>query len=535
MRPGSEHPRVGGEDPYAVRQHEELDGTPPRRRGGLLAQLEEVDRERNIPASAGRTGPTSSDGSKSPEHPRVGGEDRQGNETPRSRSEHPRVGGEERGLSLCRSVDGGTSPRRWGGRPACSGQGLPDRNTPASARRTRASTAEPGSSSEHPRVGGEGCLLPLEWLLGDGSPPLRWRRPSQRARPATPRRGTLALARKAARPRVRCTWWMEHLRVGGEDEREQAKQFAAYGAPPRRWGGPDFDSACGGGKRNTPATAGRTRGRPSSCRRTAEHPRVGGEDAPRSAAGSSGSGAPPRRRGGRPGRLDREGRGRNTPASAGRTVLVGAQASGSTGTPPRRRGGLRRLTYHDRSVRTARSTPASAGRATPLNAPKGRPPEHPRVGGEEGHVVRAPSWDCGTPPRRRGGQLGFPGNLPGDRSTPALAGRTCTTKGTEMTGAEHPRVGGEDGTVTATTNVMGGTPPRRRGGPPVPAHLHSHRRNTPASAGRTGRDRPRLLPPPEHPRVGGEDDIPAPHDGEVRGTPPRRREGHRDGPAGHRR
>src|SRR5690606_30021942 len=53
--PAAEHPRVGGEDYAPARTTCSLIGTPPRRRGGLLAEAGEALADRNTPASAGRT------------------------------------------------------------------------------------------------------------------------------------------------------------------------------------------------------------------------------------------------------------------------------------------------------------------------------------------------------------------------------------------------------------------------------------------------------------------------------------------------
>src|SRR5690606_8611484 len=138
-------------------------------------------------------------------------------------------------------------------------------------------------------------------------------------------------------------------------------EIAARGTPPRRRGGPRLEGRLDRGVRNTPASAGRTSRTLSAPRRPAEHPRVGGEDETTYQASRGGYGTPPRRRGGRR-RSAVRGRGRrNTPASAGRTVTgrksplsiaehprvggedadkVGSLLTG-LGTPPRRRGGRR--------------------------------------------------------------------------------------------------------------------------------------------------------------------------------------------------
>ncbi len=152
-RPATEHPRVGGE--HDVGDHGLLNvrGTPPRRRGGRGQRPGLVVGLRNTPASAGRTSPTPSTSSGTPEHPRVGGEDRQR-----------------------RSVDilaTGTPPRRRGGRRAHGFPRHEQRNTSASAGRTSTRTSARSASSEHPRVGGEDASIRMKASTTAGTPPRR--------------------------------------------------------------------------------------------------------------------------------------------------------------------------------------------------------------------------------------------------------------------------------------------------------------------------------------------------------------------------
>ncbi len=79
----SEHPRVGGEDSVAMYSSHRWSGTPPHRRGGPPSDARQLPVVRNTPASAGRTSPTRSTSTRSSEHPRVGGED--GHATPEFR------------------------------------------------------------------------------------------------------------------------------------------------------------------------------------------------------------------------------------------------------------------------------------------------------------------------------------------------------------------------------------------------------------------------------------------------------------------
>src|SRR5690606_10336593 len=119
--------------------------------------------------------------------------------------------------------------------------------------------------------------------------------------------------------------------------------------------------------------------------------------------------------------------------------------------------------------------------------------------------IRRPS--CGTPPRRRGGRSHRDLVRGVRRNTPASAGRTTATRTDRRCRTEHPRVGGEDGGGHHRVVEDDGTPPRRRGGPGNVLPRTPVVRNTPASAGRTRRPRPHRPGPPEHPRVGGEDQM----------------------------
>ncbi len=235
--------------------------------------------------------------------------------------------------------------------------------------------------------------------------------------------------------------------------------------------------------RNTPASAGRTPARPSVVRELSEHPRVGGEDHDRY----------------------------STPATR-------------CGTPPRRRGGpYRRHTSHP----DHRNTPASAGKTCSSSRSRRAAAEHPRVGGEDASPPSRPDSCRGTPPRRRGGRLRPGEPRPGRRNTPASAGRTARRPRRSTRSSEHPRVGGEDTTQSSVSACRTGTPPRRRGGQLGAEGLRDVARNTPASAGRTGPHAIRCVLEWEHPRVGGEDTHRRARRAACRGTPPRRRGGRR--------
>ncbi len=315
----TEHPRVGGKDCFWYAAKRAASGTPPRRREGHQAgHLVEV-RQRNTPASAGRTCGTPRPSTRSTEHPRVGGKD----SARTSATSSPR----------------GTPPRRREGLDLRGPGGVAVRNTPASAGRTLTPTHRPEKRTEHPRVGGKDGAPDTPGGLRCGTPPRR-------------REGL-------AQPVLDLCVRLEHPRVGGKDPTMEESDPRRTGTPPRRREGREPDEETAEDLRNTPASAGRTAGPGRRAPASPEHPRVGGKDAPPLRVFISGCGTPPRRREG-PGRAfpGPPGR-RNTPASAGRTASVRQPVGQATehprvggkdahslpvdpdtiGTPPRRREG----------------------------------------------------------------------------------------------------------------------------------------------------------------------------------------------------
>ena len=318
---------------------------------------------------------------------------------------------------------------------------------------------------------------------------------------------------------------------------------ADTGAPPRARGGRLQHHPGPRRPGSTPASAGRTRRRPSSQRSGPEHPRERGEDMARKRMISPDFGAPPRARGGRSA-LAHLGRcAGSTPASAGRTrpsqaparcssehprergedVGVSCSGTGSAGAPPRARGGP--AIGHGRPSPT-RSTPASAGRTThPAPAPTCRA-EHPRERGEDESAANL-EWLCrGAPPRARGGRSGIRTARSTDGSTPASAGRTARGTRTGSSIREHPRERGEDRIRGRSDVAREGAPPRARGGRGRGPLRQGWLGSTPASAGRTRTSRLAQPGRAEHPRERGEDWMLVGVLIALVGAPPRARGGH---------
>ncbi len=273
----------------------------------------------------------------------------------------------------------------------------------------------------------------------------------------------------------------EHPRVRGEEWRAQAAPRAAAGTPPRARGGgaPALHAARHRG--NTPACAGRSGSRSMTGLGSREHPRVRGEEAGKSAHLKALAGTPPRARGGD--HLDGQLRdpGGNTPACAGR------RRSGRCGRPGSR--------------------------------------EHPRVRGEEIASAIARHACAGTPPRARGGGGVAGGVRPTAGNTPACAGRSPRLRRGCRPAREHPRVRGEETVGSSMGAVRVGTPPRARGGGLAHRRAPARPGNTPACAGRRSAWSSWPRPCWEHPRVRGEELAPSVVEVDRMGTPPRARGG----------
>ncbi len=253
------------------------------------------------------------------------------------------------------------------------------------------------------------------------------------------------------------------------------------GTPPHQRGGPLEQGECPAHGRNTPASAGRTIGFAVLPEPLTEHPRIGGEDLLTALAGIIYLGTPPHRRGGQSGSPYCPSRSRNTPASAGRTC-----------------------------------SPRWPGSSTS---------EHPRIGGEDRRAAAFLSSMRGTPPHRRGGRRGVRALDHLHRNTPASAGRTCSPRWPGSSTSEPPRIGGEDDAASGPWITSNGTPPHRQGGRSRHLQRHRNHRNTPASAGRTGVSLVVSMQRAEHPRIGGEDAGSSGASSAPGGTPPHRRGG----------
>ena len=252
-----------------------------------------------------------------------------------------------------------------------------------------------------------------------------------------------------------------HPRVGGEDAYVGSLPYCDVDSPPRGRGRQRRHHGERRRRRLTPAWAGKTALAGHRSGGASTHPRVGGEDGGVRAWGVSTGDSPPRGRGRRFAACESVGAPRLTPAWAGKTRH-----------DPRRRG---------------------------------IQPTHPRVGGEDRFTSQPDAIHDDSPPRGRGRPPGARRRPRGGRLTPAWAGKTCCTTCRRRAPTTHPRVGGEDRNTTGGSTLCSDSPPRGRGRRHPPVRAPPGDRLTPAWAGKTRTPPRRAWVPATHPRVGGED------------------------------
>ena len=393
------HPRVCGENMISTKGTARSEGSSPRVRGKPCSRTCRPRRARLIPACAGKTGG----------RPRR----RAG------RAAHPRVCGENLYEKYPDSAYSGSSPRVRGKREgACSNlsrAGL----IPACAGKTGASSTRGRLCPAHPRVCGENPTVQAGKTVTAGSSP-RVRGKQERVhRPLVPPRLIPACAGKTRTTSRTVVWSTAHPRVCGENALVEASPLAPIGSSPRVRGKQRRRENGGSDTGLIPACAGKTcRGSRFSRARTA-HPRVCGENA--------------------------------------LTVPIALLAGGSS---PRVRG---KPPEAGEAVYAWRLIPACAGKTDGATCSSTPTPAHPRVCGENLQQSQGAVESVGSSPRVRGK---LPRLLPGDaprRLIPACAGKTGALPPGGPPLRAHPRVCGENVTITEPTVGPVGSSPRVRG------------------------------------------------------------------------
>ena len=171
------------------------------------------------------------------------------------------------------------------------------------------------------------------------------------------------------------------------------------------------------------------------------------------------------------------------------------------GSPPRGRG---KVDGPPAQVGRGRITPAQAGRSPYFLYGKKDYKDHPRIGGEKAELTAAVISAMGSPPRRRGKGYREFGIDISDRITPAQAGKSVAPRQKRSALWDHPRVGGEKKGVRHWWALPRGSPPRWRGKATFSGRSDPGVGITPAWAGKSRIDKLEWIPVKDHPRVGGE-------------------------------
>ena len=209
-----------------------------------------------------------------------------------------------------------------------------------------------------------------------------------------------AYAGKTCVVRVQRISWSEHPRVCGENSEDRPSVAACHGTSPRMRGKPATKIGVEIVVRNIPAYAGKTCAKESRPHRSAEHPRVCGENL--------------------------------TPHSLWYHCC---------GTSPRMRG---KLGLFIPAFDYRRNIPAYAGKTTTTTWATTTGKEHPRVCGENYCWYGFSFTTSGTSPRMRGKRNACHKQVEAQRNIPAYAGKTFSRYREVECGAEHPRVCGEN-------------------------------------------------------------------------------------------
>ena len=149
--------------------------------------------------------------------------------------------------------------------------------------------------------------------------------------------------------------------------------------------------------------------------------------------------------------------------------------------------------------------------------------DHPRVGGEKGSGVISKIAGLGSPPRGRGKVMLFTLLPMGRGITPAWAGKSMIVRSVCLSSVDHPRVGGEKIVDFFCMVVIVGSPPRGRGKGRTATTDGKRTGITPAWAGKRSLGCNLAGCTTDHPRVGGEKQVPHAEIRRSRGSPPRGR------------
>ena len=130
-----------------------------------------------------------------------------------------------------------------------------------------------------------------------------------------------------------------------------------------------------------------------------------------------------------------------------------------------------------------RITPACAGNSTHIRRCDSQLRDHPRVCGEQHLPFSQSASPLGSPPRVRGTAIFSALGKTLKRITPACAGNRSSFTVKFSGQGDHPRVCGEQKSMSRLTCMLLGSPPRVRGTEGVLSWTNNGSRITPACAG----------------------------------------------------
>ena len=177
-----------------------------------------------------------------------------------------------------------------------------------------------------------------------------------------------------------------------------------------------------------------------------------------------------------------------------------------------------------------RFIPACAGNGTCRFAARYPRSVHPRVCGEQYSVSDPLVWISGSSPRVRGTGACQLADSSASRFIPACAGNSSILTQRQILPSVHPRVCGEQSHVRHRQRVPRGSSPRVRGTESNAGGLDSPRRFIPACAGNSSWFCRKGTDTPVHPRVCGEQGRHTIPSGRKRGSSPRVRGTGRNAP-----
>ena len=151
-------------------------------------------------------------------------------------------------------------------------------------------------------------------------------------------------------------------------------------------------------------------------------------------------------------------------------------------TPPLARG---RPVESERKRPAARNTPAGAGKTVVIQSHDIAVKKHPRWRGEDATWAKDIPDSGETPPLARGRQSKMKVYSTKLGNTPAGAGKTVVDDLSEVDRMKHPRWRGEDMLLSLELPICIETPPLARGRPVTDFKSASITGNTPAGAGKT--------------------------------------------------